>query len=370
MKDLTAVITGGGTGGHIYPALAIAKGLKDSYDARILYVGGDNSLESRLAKEAGLEFQPVTAAAVSGRSLKAVGAIFKNIHGIKEAKKILSELEPDIVIGTGGYVEVPVVYAATSMRIPSIIHEQNAYPGLANRFLSRRVDQVCLTYEDASKNFPKSAKLALTGLPVRKEIMEKKREDAYRYFKIDGKKPVFLIVGGSQGAKAINEAVEASWQNLLDQGLELIHITGPKNYDKIKEAAEKAGLGETNGLIIMPYLNEMENALAAADLVLGRAGASFLAEVVCRGIPAVLVPYPFAAANHQYYNAMNLEKAGAAIVIENDILNAQSLQDGVIPLIKDKERLEKMAAASAGMGAPNALANIVGLVIKLVQEHK
>ena len=361
-------VSGGGTGGHIYPALAIAKGLAETAGAEILYVGGHDSLEERLAGQAGFRFFPVQAAAVSGRSLKAVGAFYKNWQGLQEAKKLLKEFKPQLVIGTGGYVEVPVVLGATQMRIPTLLHEQNAYPGLANRFLSRRVDLVCLAFDNAGKYFHRNTNLALTGLPVRKEILEAKREDGLTFFGLDGKKPVFLIVGGSQGAKALNDAMAEIWQDLLDRGIQIIQITGPNNYQEMKEKAVKKGLESASGLLLLPYLDQMEKALAVADLVLSRSGASFLAELVSRGIPSILVPYPFAAANHQFINACSLEQAGAAIVIENDTLNGDVLLDAVGSLINNKERLIKMAAASAGMGAPNALANIVGLAIKLMEE--
>lgn len=368
MNEMRIVVSGGGTGGHIYPALAIAKGLQDAVGADILYVGGYDSLEARLSKQAGYRFLPVKAAAVSGRSLKAVSALYKNWQGVKEARKILSDYKPHLVIGTGGYAEFPVVFAAAGMDIPTLLHEQNAYPGLANRFLSKRVELVCLTFDSARKYFDKNTKLFLTGLPVRKEIMDEHRETGFEFFGLDDKKPVFLIVGGSQGAKALNDSTAEIWGKLLNLGIQIIHITGPNNYEDMKNRAAEAGIYSSSGLVLLPYLDRMEKGLACADLVLSRSGASFLAELVSRGLPAILVPYPFAAANHQYKNACSLEQAGAAVVIENSVLTGQLLYDTVVALIHNKERLIKMAAASAGMGTPNALANIVGLAQKLIEE--
>lgn len=372
-KRLKVVISGGGTGGHIYPALAIARGLAEQEGAEILYLGGRQSLESRLAQEAGFAFREIRSSGLQGNAFRKMKALYANYQGMKEAKRLLAEYRPQLAIGTGGYVGAPVLFAAAKLGIPTMIHEQNAFPGKANRLLGRYVDRICLTFEEARSYFPQPEKCVHTGLPVRQAILAATKEDGLAHFHLDGTRPVFLVTGGSQGAKTLNTALSAAIVELLQAGLQVIWITGPKNYAAIKQEWQKTknltkGL-DPNGLVLIPYLNEMEKALAAADLVLGRAGASFIAEILVRGLPSVLVPYPFAAGNHQELNAASLVANGAALMIQDKDLTPQALLEAVLPLVGDRERLAKMAAAAKGMAAPKALDAILAQAVALFKNQ-
>ncbi|MCL2677644.1 MAG: undecaprenyldiphospho-muramoylpentapeptide beta-N-acetylglucosaminyltransferase [Clostridiales bacterium] len=365
-RKARVIVSGGGTGGHIYPAIAIADGLKEAAGAEILYLGGKNSLEERLAAQAGLKFASFEARGLTRRSLKAAADLAVNLRGLRQAKTLIKEWRPDVVVGTGGFVSAPAAYAAVLAKVPVVLHEQNAFPGLANRFLSRYAAAVCLNFAEAGRHFARKERLFITGLPVRKEILTANREEAYVYFGIDekkeGKKPLLLITGGSQGAKSINKAAAAVYDTLLNAPARIIHITGPKGYEEGKAAVEEKGLAQNRDILLFPYLDRMDLALAAADLVLSRAGASFLAELLCRGTPALLSPYPHAAANHQMSNAVALEKNGAALVLEDDRLE-RDLAGMLLPLLRDEERRCRLSAAACGMGNPRALDAIVGIVL-------
>ncbi|MEG1500705.1 MAG: undecaprenyldiphospho-muramoylpentapeptide beta-N-acetylglucosaminyltransferase [Clostridiales bacterium] len=366
-RKLKAVITGGGTGGHIYPALAIAQGLKEVMGAEILYLGGKDTMENRLAPLAGFKFSPVDCRGLQGLSWQSIKALYHNLKGQKEAKIILQAFTPDIVIGTGGYVAAPVVLAAAALGIPSMIHEQNAFPGKANRLLSRKVDRVCLTFTAAGKHFPAKSKMTLTGLPVRQEILLAQREASLQKLGLRDDKPVFLITGGSQGARTINDAVVPAMEELLAAGLQVVHITGPKNYASVRQKLAKTGVFDYKGLILLPYLDKIESALAAADLVLARAGASFLSEMLCRGLPGILIPYPYAAGNHQEENARSLQEAGAALIIKDNCLNKESLLAHVLFLLKDRQKLTEMSAAARALAMPDALDNILKIAEELIK---
>lgn len=372
-KRLKVVVSGGGTGGHIYPALAIARGLAEQEGAEILYLGGHQSLESRLVREAGFAFREIHSSGLTGNAFSKMKALNINYQGMKEATRLLAEYQPQLAIGTGGYVGAPVLFAAAKLGIPTMIHEQNAFPGKANRLLGRYVDRICLTFEEARGYFPKPEKCVYTGLPVRQAILAATKEDGLAHFHLNGKQPVFLVTGGSQGAKTLNTTLAATILELLQAGLQIIWITGPKNHAAIEQEWQKTqnrtkGL-DPNGLVLIPYLNEMEKALAAADLVLGRAGASFIAEILVRGLPSVLVPYPFAVGNHQELNAMSLVTNGAALMIRDKDLTPQTLLEAVLPLVEDRERLAKMSAAARGMAAPKALDAILDQAISLFKNQ-
>lgn len=367
---LRVVVSGGGTGGHIYPALAIAQGLKEAAGGEILYMGGPHSLESRLAPQAGLEFAAVESRGLKGLSFATLGALLSHWRGMGQAKKILRNFAPHVVIGTGGYASVPTLFAAGRLGIPTLIHEQNAYPGLANRFLSRSADCLCLTFEGAQEHFPPRIKTIVTGLPVRKSILLAEKDQALANLGLSREKPVLLAYGGSQGARSINQALIPALPALLEAGAQIIHICGPSHYEDMQKALQDLGMLDREGLLLLSYSDSMENPLAAADLAIARAGASFIAELTVRGLPAVLVPYPYAAANHQALNARSLQKAGAALMIEDRALNAQSLLKAVLPLLEDRTGLKEMSARALSLAKPQALEDIVSLALELAQKQR
>lgn len=369
MNGLRFVVTGGGTGGHIYPALAIAGGLAQTVGAEILYMGGKNSLEERLAAKAGFKFAGVETCPLHRKSPAIFKDLAANRRGSKEAVEILRRFDPQVVIGTGGYASWPVIKAAVKLGLCTMIHEQNAAPGLSNRNLAKGADKICLTFAAAGELFPARHrhKIEITGLPVRPSIIEAQRAAARRFWQIGPSERILLVTGGSQGAAAINAAMAEAWRPLLADGLFIIHITGENKYEDMQKAAQEQGLGNEPRLRLLPYLHEMEKGLAAADLVVGRAGASFLAEILYLGLPSILVPYPYAAANHQLLNAEAVEKVGGALLIEDKDLSGQSLTQAVRNLFADQEKMLKMSAAASGLGKPRALQHIIDIALRLAK---
>ncbi|MDR2712951.1 MAG: undecaprenyldiphospho-muramoylpentapeptide beta-N-acetylglucosaminyltransferase [Clostridiales bacterium] len=369
MKKLRIAISGGGTGGHIYPALAILDSLRQVAEIKVLYLGSADSQEEKRAGGLAIPFQRIKAHGLSRRSPKIVMQMFVNYQGYRQARHILKNFSPNVVVGTGGYVAAPVLRAAVSLGLPTLIHEQNAYPGLANKMLAPKVSRVCLTFGAAAPYFRRRDNLTVTGLPVRRAIMEAGREEAWTCLGLSPEYPLLLITGGSQGAQRINRAATGAYQGLLEQGWQILHLTGATGYEEALAAAQSQGLAQDRRLAIRAYLEEMEYALAAADLVLSRAGASFLSELLCRGLPAILAPYPFAAGDHQRHNARALEEKGAAIVIEDKELTPITLLEMAGNLLTDKERRQAMAAASCGMGNPGAGERIAELILELQRQN-
>lgn len=370
---MRVVVTGGGTGGHVYPALAIAQGLlKAKPGIEVLYIGTDRGLEAEVVTRAGLPLATIKVQGLERRRLwKNFKALAQLGQGIWQAYRLLRRFRPQVVVGTGGYVCAPVCMVAAILRIPVILHEQNAFPGLTNRLLSRVARTVCLTFPEAKKYFPSRVELVTTGLPIRPEIIATTREEARAKLKIQPDQFFILIVGGSQGARSLNHAALSLFRAYQGRAsLKIFHVAGRKDYEQLKAQAEKAGiyLDGNGNITIVPYLHDMHIALAAADLVIGRAGASFLAEVLVKGLPAILIPYPYAAGNHQEYNARALAEKGAAIVIRDSELAKGKLLSTVESLLADPERLKRMAQASARLGRPDALDKIVSKILALAEE--
>lgn len=356
------IIAGGGTGGHIYPAIAIAQKLKMEFpDIKILFVGTDRGLEKDLVPKAGFELKKIRARGFKrALSLENFITLKEVVLGGMESLALLKREKPDLVVGTGGYVAGPVVFFASLLRIPTFIHEQNVKPGVTNQILSRFVDKVAVSFPDSAKYFPKG-KVVVTGNPVRHEIVMTEKLEAMEKLGFDLKKPLVLSFGGSQGALKINEAVLELIDLIKeDETFQLLHITGQKNYDDFISKLEFKGINPSRlgHIKVRPYVYEMHYAIAAADLVVSRAGAITIAELTAAGKPAILVPLPTAAGQHQDYNAGFMEKNGAAIVIKNWELNGQKLYEMICRLISDENRLAEMSAASRKLGKPDAIDRI------------
>ncbi len=366
---MNVMLSGGGTGGHIYPALAVAEALLQRYpDSKIIYVGNADGMEHQLAEEAGYKFIPISVAGFKSHGLlQTLKVFYKNWRGLAQAKALLRDFRPDLVIGTGGYACGPLLLEAARLHIPTLLHEQNAVMGKTNKILSKRVGKICLTFPITDLPVNVANKTILTGLPVRQAILQTDPGAARRQLGLAPDKPVLVMTGGSQGARHLNQALAGLWPELLAAGVQIVHITGEKLFDETAELAKKAGLSTgpadnpraSAGFLLLPYLHHMEYALAAADVVVSRAGASFLAEVMALGRAAVLVPYPYAAGNHQVYNARSLVDAGAALLIEDQALSAESLKDALLKTLFDTKLRKKMAANSAALGRRDAADNIV-----------
>ncbi len=377
---MRVMVSGGGTGGHIYPALAIAEALQKKYPgSKVVYVGNENGMEHELAQEAGYDFQPICVAGLTSKKPnKVLSVVLKNIRGVREAKRALKRFRPDLVIGTGGYACGPLLLAATNLGIPTLLHEQNAIMGKTNKILSRKVARICLTFPIPNLPVDIAARAKLTGLPVRKAIIAADKADGRRKLGLAADKPVLLVTGGSQGARHLNQACASLWQELLAKGVQIVHISGEKLFEETAALAKECGLPVAhinesaaeipakipkaeNGFLLIPYLHHMEYALAAADVIVGRAGASFLAEVSALGRAAVLVPYPYAAGNHQVYNAKAFVDAGAALLIEDGDLSQETLRAALQKALFDIELREAMTENSAALGEREAAEKILAV---------
>lgn len=374
------LLAGGGTGGHIYPAVTIGKALQEK-GAELLFVGTARGLEGRIVPREGfaLEFIPVESLP-RRLSWRLVRAGFTALDGVRQADRIVRAFRPDICIGTGGYVAGPVVLAAALRRVPTMIQEQNALAGVTNRLLARFVDKIALGYEAAKSSFRNQDKLVVTGNPIRPEIVQTTRAEGARRMNLNPRQRNVLIFGASQGARSINQAVIDGLDQLFAVDAHYILVTGERGFDECITGMQKAGYplqikaegreAWVQRLRIVPYIHDMPAALAAADLVVGRAGAISIAEITARGIPAMLIPYPYAAENHQEKNARILEEAGAArMVLETD-LSGVTLALGVAELLKDRQRWKAMAEASKSLGRPDAVWDIVALAEGLVASRQ
>ncbi|MCR4403186.1 MAG: undecaprenyldiphospho-muramoylpentapeptide beta-N-acetylglucosaminyltransferase [Firmicutes bacterium] len=364
---MKALFAGGGTGGHVYPAITVARALLERDPAaKVIFVGTRRGLEADIVPKEGFVFHTIEVAGLHrrlspGLVLTALGA-FK---GLAQSIQILLRERPDVVVGTGGYVSGPVVLAAWMLGIPTLIHEQNALPGLTTRMLSRIASAVAVTYHESARCLARKSGIVVTGNPVRKAIITADRQEGARAMGLDPDRPTLLVFGGSQGARAINEAMVAAVPDLLarNRDLQVIHQTGRRDHEWVLEELERRGVGrgKTSRLVVEPYLYEMHMAMACADLVVSRAGAISIAEITARGLPAVLVPFPGAAEGHQEKNARALESAGAAVVILQSELTGDFLRDTVEALLRDRAKLEGMSRKSRGLGRPRAADDLADL---------
>ncbi|HZP84854.1 MAG TPA: undecaprenyldiphospho-muramoylpentapeptide beta-N-acetylglucosaminyltransferase [Chthonomonadaceae bacterium] len=369
---MRVVVSGGGTGGHIYPALAIAEALKRQRpDVELLYIGGASGMETRIVPEYGVPFQAVTSRKLRKvLSPGTVGALLALWKGYREAQTYIRAFGANIVVGTGGYAAAATVLAGVRSGLPTLIHEGNALPGRTNRFLARYAQKVCVTFEETIERFP-PGKAALTGLPLRQGIVAPPdvTPQAARC-RFDGFGPdafTVLVVGGSQGAQALNRVVLEAVPGLLDAGVQILHQTGVNNFEGVRSQAEERQLMERAGYQPVAFLDgaQMPLAFRAADVIVCRGGISTLSEALANGLPAVVVPLPTAYADHQTYNAKALVAGGAALLRPENELTASNLNQDLRALRDDPARRQQMAAASRAMGRPQAADEVAKLVLEL-----
>lgn len=369
---MRVLITGGGTGGHLYPALAVAGLLRElDPDCEILFVGTGEGLESKVVPGAGYPFHQIAAGKWPRNISFKVLCTFTSLgKGYLQGVGIIKDFHPHAVFATGGYVSVPLGLAAASLRVPLFLHEQNSIPGMANKLLSRWAKVTFTTYLPNKGSFPLRAKLVHSGLPVRSEILKADRLKGFKYFGLDPNTLTVLVTGGSRGARRINQVMlevyrEICQGNAVLPPLQVIHLTGTTEYDQVCQKMVRMGINTHNigKLVIKPYLKEMEYALRAADLVISRAGAATLAEVTALGVPAILIPYPFATGDHQYHNARYLECQGAAVLIPEDKLTPAKLLGEMEKLAGDYNLRQKMSGQSRQIGRPEAGELIAGILL-------
>ncbi|EGO8249894.1 MULTISPECIES: undecaprenyldiphospho-muramoylpentapeptide beta-N-acetylglucosaminyltransferase [Enterococcus] len=360
------LVTGGGTGGHIYPALSFVEHVKKEAPAtEFLYVGTENGLESQIVPKAKIPFKTIK---IQGFKRSLSPQNFKTIYlfltSINKAKKIIREFQPDVVIGTGGYVSGAVVYAAHQLKIPTIIHEQNSIPGMTNKFLSRYVDKIAICFPDVASFFPKE-KTILTGNPRGQEVVTVEKSAILSEFGLDPAKKTVVLFGGSRGALKINQAFEQAFPLFEEREYQVLYASGERYYQELQESLKLSEKKLTN-ISVQPYIDKMVEVMANTDLMVGRAGATSIAEFTALGLPAILIPSPYVTNDHQTKNAQSLVKVGAVEMIPDTELTGARLVAAIDDILLNNEKRQQMATASKGEGIPDASDRLYQVVKTLV----
>ena len=363
------LFAGGGTAGHINPALAVAGYIKEKEpDAKISYIGTPNKLEAKLVPAAGYDFYTIEVAGLQ-RKLT-VKNVFRNIDAVckmftasAKARRILKQLKPDVVVGTGGYVSGPVLREAVKLGFKTAIHEQNAFPGITTKALAPNVDAVMLAMGEAKKHLKLKDEPIITGNPVRRELMKMSRDKARKKLGIEDEKPLILSFGGSLGARPINEAVTGLVSALIGSGKYYhIHGAGKAGFPVMSENLKNECGELASEIDVREYIDNMDVCMAVADIVICRAGAITLSELTVCKKPSVLIPSPYVAENHQYHNAMTLKNAGAAELIEEKDLSSESLCKTVFELLADGDKLEAMRTAAGNVAIDDSNERIYSVI--------
>lgn len=365
----------GGTAGHINPALAVASYIRETQkDAEILFIGTADHMEARLVPAAGFDFKTIeisgfkrsfSPSAIS-HNIKTVSRLIKSSS---ESKKIIKAFKPDVVVGFGGYVSGPVLQSAVKLGIPTCIHEQNAFPGITNKTLAKEVDRVMLTVEDAEKHLEPKNKPVLTGLPVRGELLKADRDLARAELGIPDNKYLVLSFGGSLGAKPLNEAMYNILLNSADTEKYChIHSVGT-NGSEFLDKFEQAGFvnGKKGTVEVRQYIDNMDVCMAAADLVIGRAGASSLSEIEAMGKASILIPSPYVAENHQFHNAMALVNRNAGFILEEKDLTSEKLSEMIDSLLSDRKKLNEVESNAKAMAVIDSRERIASIILSLIK---
>lgn len=362
-RKLHIVFAGGGTGGHLYPAIAIADEIRRiRQDAAITFVGTKKKIESRVVPGRGYDFETIW---ISGfrRKLTFENLLFplKVVVALLQSYILIRRLNPAVVVGTGGYVCGPVVYVASLLRIPTVIQEQNSFPGVTTRLLASRATEVHLAFESSAKFLRRKDNIKISGNPVRSTLGNETREEASTFFGLDHTQKTVLVFGGSLGAKSINDAMIQNHREIIEQGVQVIWQTGDGDYERVC-----GSVAEAKEMKILRFIERMEFAYATCDLAVCRAGATTLAELTLAGVPSVLVPYPFAAADHQTENAKVMVESGASVLLKDDAVSGK-LFETVTALLRDETQLSVMAENARSLGKPGAASSIARAVLALAE---
>lgn len=361
------VISGGGTGGHIYPALALIREIQKKHkDCSFLYIGTEKGLESQLVPREDIPFKSIHITGFRRKlSFENVKTVIRFVKGVSDSKKMLKEFGADVVIGTGGYVCGPVVYAAAKLGIPTIIHEQNSVPGLTNKFLSRYCTKIAVCFDEAKTFFP-ADKTVLTGNPRASEVLSYTGKKGLETVGLDPKKLTVLVVGGSRGARPINEAILKVMSQLGEKPYQLLYVTGDVHFEKVQ--AEMKLIGNPENVVVKPFIHNMPEVLAGVDLVVARSGATTLAELTALGVPSILIPSPYVTNNHQEKNADSLVVKGAAAKILEKDLTGANLISMIDDILLSKEELQKMKVAAKSLGMPDASERVHQLMKEITKK--
>ena len=369
MKNHKIIVSGGGTGGHIFPAVSIANEIRRRFpDTEILFIGAEDRMEMERVPAAGYK---IIGLPVSGfnRSniLKNFGVLVKLLKSLRLAKKIIHDFKPDIAIGVGGYASGPTLWMASLLNIPILIQEQNSYAGVTNKLLGKRASKVCVAYRGMDKFFSENS-IVITGNPVRKDLetIRVKDAEALNYFGLKDDRPVLLIVGGSLGARTINQGVRRNLKLLIDAGVQVIWQTGRSYYDSIKEEFKDM---DNKGLWFSDFISRMDYAYAAADLVVSRAGAGTISELCLLKKAVILVPSPNVAEDHQMKNARALSDSNAAVLLPDNVAEEQ-LVFSAIELLENKEKLSELSEQIALFTQHNSAERIVNEVFEIIKRNE
>ncbi|MFI5151210.1 MAG: undecaprenyldiphospho-muramoylpentapeptide beta-N-acetylglucosaminyltransferase [Bacteroidia bacterium] len=370
MQPPRVIISGGGTGGHIFPAIAIANALKEKCGGQIeiLFVGAEGRMEMEKVPAAGYKIEGLWISGLQRKlSLKNVAFPFKVISSILKAKKIMKSFKPDAAVGTGGYASGPMLRVASNAGIPTLIQEQNSYPGITNRLLAQKVSRICVAYEGMEKYFPKS-KIILTGNPVRQDILklEGKRPRAAEFFKLDPEKQTVLVIGGSLGARTLNESLCAGLEAFSNAGIQVIWQTGKQFYPAALEAVKAY---EMNGIRAFDFISQMDFAYVLADVVISRAGASSVSELCLVKKACILVPSPNVAEDHQTKNAQALVTHQAAILVK-DSDAGKELVSQAVALVKNTEMKKKLEVNISRLAFTDSAIVIANEILNLINNNK
>ena len=361
-QSVNILLSGGGTGGHIYPAIAIANELKQRHpESKFLFVGAEGRMEMEKVPQLGYEIKGLNITGLQRNlSLKNLTFPFKLISSLLKAKKIIRKFQPNVVIGTGGFASGPTLFMANRSRIPSLIQEQNSYPGITNKMLAKKAKKICVAYDGLENYFP-AEKLIKTGNPVRQDLLDidKKRTEALSYFKLDPHKKTLVILGGSLGARAINQALEKNIQTILKNDVQVIWQSGKLYYDEYKK------FSEINGVQVWEFIQQMDLLYAAADILISRAGAGSISELCIVGKPVIFIPSPNVAEDHQTKNAKFVTDKNAGILLKEE--NIDSLSEVIRILSQDAEQRKTLSKNIKKLALPNATKEIADEVDKILK---
>lgn len=363
------LVSGGGTGGHIYPALALIERLKQvEPDTEVLYVGTTRGLENKIVPDAGIKLETMKMQGFKrSLSLENVKTVYLFLNSVHRAKKIIRDFKPDVVLGTGGYVSGAVLYAAAKHHVPTVIHEQNSVVGITNKFLSRYVDQIAIAFEAARSQFP-AAKVTMVGNPRAQQVAAQVDSDfSWSAYGLKDDVPTLMIFGGSQGAPKINQTVVEAIPEFNQRQYQVIFATGQKRYDHIKQELADVNIGDN--VKVVPYIKDMPAKMPKVAALVSRAGATTIAEVTALGVPTILIPSSYVTANHQVKNAQALVRKNAAVMITEDHLDARTLLVQADKIMQNNELRAEMAAAAKGLGKPDAADHLIKVLHQAIDEH-
>lgn len=367
-KSYRFIISGGGTGGHIFPAISIANAIKNRWsDAEILFVGAEGRMEMERVPAAGYDIVGLPVLGFNRSNiLKNISVVFKLLKSINKARSILSEFRPDIAIGVGGYASGPILKAAASKNIPTVLQEQNSYAGVTNRLLSKRASKICVAYDGMEKFFPKH-KIVLTGNPTRQDLVisEDNRREGYKCFGLDSKKLTILMVGGSLGARTLNDSIISSFDIISKSNVQVIWQCGKYYFNEMKDLQTRGEL--PSNILLTDFISRMDYAYSISDLIISRAGAGSISEFSLLKKPVILVPSPNVSEDHQTQNALSLVNKNAAIMI-SDVESRNILFDTALDLVENENKLRELSQNISKMAEYNSAERIVDEIEKIIKQ--